>query len=61
MLDVNSALITAVGVLSGVNTYWIKSWKDSVDKRFDKIDDTLKEHGERIAKIEGRMNGKVSL
>ena len=59
MLDINSALIAAVGLLSGINTYWVKDWKDSVDKRLDKVDDTLKENGECIARIEGRMNGKV--
>jgi hypothetical protein len=60
MLDLNSALITVVGGLSALNTYWAKSWKDSTDSKLDKLDDKVNDVSERCAKIEGRLNGKVS-
>jgi len=59
VIDLNSALITAVGVLSATNAYWAKSWKNSMEKRLDKVDEILTKHGEGIARIEGRLNSGV--
>jgi hypothetical protein len=58
MFDLNSVLIATVGGLSALNTYWAKSWKDSTEKKLDNISDKCYEMSGRVAKIEGRLNGK---
>jgi len=59
MIDLNSALITAVGALSTANIYWVKSWKTSTDLKLDRLDMKVEGMNERLARVEGRLNSEA--
>lgn len=59
MIDLNSALITAVGALSTTNIYWVKSWKTSTDLKLDRLDMKVEGMNERLARVEGRLNSEA--
>lgn len=50
------AIIGSLVAALTLQTFWISRALDRIERRLDRIDDTfLKDHGERIAKLEERV------
>jgi hypothetical protein len=42
-----------VGLIVGIQTFWIARALDRIERRLDRIDDTvLRDHGDRLARLE---------
>lgn len=59
MIDLNTILIVSLGGLGSANAYWLKHWKDSTEGSLDKLHTEVDDINIRLARMEGRLNGKV--
>lgn len=59
METIIASLIGVVGVVLSALVFWVgsavKDSRVSMDARFDNVDAVLRQHGERIARIEGAL------
>ena len=60
MSNTASTITTLVAFFAAFGgwSYWIKAYLDArfdaIEKRLERIEDTLRDHGERIARLEAR-------
>ena len=54
-----AAMVGLVAVFLAIGAAWIRAdirgVRAAMDERFDRVDGTLREHGERIARMEGAL------